>query len=106
MFVKVIGAFLLIAVIWAYFAMVEEVTRAVAKVVPSRQMQVVQSLEGGLVQEIGIREGDIVGAGQVLMRIDDTTFSSQFGEVRERRAALQARVARLELEARLDGPGP
>jgi adhesin transport system membrane fusion protein len=104
-FVKVIGAFLLIAVIWAYFAMVEEVTRAVAKVVPSRQMQVVQSLEGGLVQEIGIREGDIVKAGQVLMRIDDTAFSSQFGEVRERRAALQARVARLELEARLEGPG-
>ncbi len=103
-FIKVIGCFLLIVVIWAHFAVLDEVTRGVAKVIPSRQMQVVQSLEGGLVQEIGVAEGDIVKAGQVLMRIDDTAFSSQFGEVRERRASLQARVARLEQEAKLDGP--
>ena len=68
--------------------------------VPSRQTQVVQSLEGGLVSEILIQEGAIVHQGQSLMRIDDTKFASEFGEIRERRAAMAARVARLEAEAR------
>lgn len=103
LFVQVVGAFLAIALVWAHFSVLDEVTRGVAKVIPSRQMQVVQSLEGGLVQDIAVAEGDMVGAGQVLMRIDDTTFSSQFGEVRERRAALQARVTRLEQEAKWSG---
>ena len=62
-------------------------------------MQVVQSLEGGIVLEILVQEGAIVKKGQPLMRIDDTNFAAQFGEVRERRAAMAARVARLEAEA-------
>jgi adhesin transport system membrane fusion protein len=103
LFVRVTAAFLLIGAVWAHFAVLDEVTRGTAKVIPSRQMQVVQSLEGGLVQAIEVREGDLVRAGQVLMRIDDTAFSSQFGEVKERRAALAARVARLEQEAKWDG---
>jgi adhesin transport system membrane fusion protein len=103
-FIRVVGIFLLIATIWAHFAILDEVTRGTAKVIPSRQMQIVQSLEGGLVQDLNGAEGDIVKGGQVLMRIDDTTFSSQFGEVRERRAALIARVARLEQEAKWTGP--
>ena len=63
-------------------------------------MQVVQSLEGGIVTEILVQEGAIVQQGQSLMRIDDTKFASEFGEIRERRAAMAARVARLEAEAR------
>ena len=86
--------------IWAHFAVLDEVKRGNGRVVPSRQMQVVQSLEGGIVGDILIREGDIVQQGQSLMRIDDTKFASEFGEIRERRAAMAARVARLEAEAR------
>lgn len=86
--------------IWAHFAVLDEVKRGSGRVVPSRQMQVVQSLEGGIVGDILIREGDIVQQGQSLMRIDDTKFASEFGEIRERRAAMAARVARLEAEAR------
>ena len=85
---------------WAHFAVLEEVKRGNGKVVPSRQMQVVQTLEGGIVGEILIREGDIVQQGQSLMRIDDTKFAAEFGEIRERRAAMAARVARLDAEAR------
>ncbi|MCC8938637.1 HlyD family type I secretion periplasmic adaptor subunit [Bradyrhizobium sp. Arg68] len=86
--------------VWAHFAVLDEVKRGSGRVVPSRQMQVVQSLEGGIVGDILIREGDIVQQGQSLMRIDDTKFASEFGEIRERRASMAARVARLDAEAR------
>ncbi|MGY4320552.1 HlyD family type I secretion periplasmic adaptor subunit [Bradyrhizobium sp. JR3.5] len=91
-----LGTFL----IWAHFAVLDEVKRGSGRVVPSRQMQVVQSLEGGIVGDILVQEGDIVQQAQSLMRIDDTKFASEFGEIRERRAAMAARVARLEAEAR------
>ncbi|MDP3694088.1 HlyD family type I secretion periplasmic adaptor subunit [Bradyrhizobium sp.] len=86
--------------VWAHFAILDEVKRGNGRVVPSRQTQVVQTLEGGIVGEILIQEGAIVKQGQSLMRIDDTKFASEFGEIRERRAAMAARVARLEAEAR------
>jgi adhesin transport system membrane fusion protein len=94
-----IGAMLFCALVWANFAILDEVKRGSGRVIPSQQMQVVQSLEGGIVQEILIQEGAIVKKGQPLMRIDDTNFAAQLGEVRERRAAMAARVARLEAEA-------
>ncbi|ALK10460.1 HlyD family type I secretion periplasmic adaptor subunit [Blastochloris viridis] len=86
--------------LWAHFAILDEVRRGDGRVIPSRQIQVVQSLEGGIVEAVLVREGDIVKHGDPLARIDDTNFSSQLGEVRERRAALLARVTRLEAEAR------
>ncbi len=85
---------------WAHFAVLDEVKRGNGRVVPSRQTQVVQTLEGGIVGEILVQEGSIVQQGQSLMRIDDTKFASEFGEIRERRAAMAARVARLDAEAR------
>lgn len=103
-FIRVCAGFLLLGAIWASFAELDEVTRGTARVIASRQTQVVQSLEGGLVQDLLVVEGELVKPGQVLMRIDDTAFSSQFGEVRERRAALIARIARLEQEAHWQGP--
>ena len=93
-------ALLLVFVVWAHFAVLEEVKRGNGRVVPSRQTQVVQTLEGGIVGDILVQEGAIVAQGQSLMRIDDTKFASEFGEIRERRAAMAARVARLEAEAR------
>ncbi|AXS42135.1 HlyD family type I secretion periplasmic adaptor subunit [Breoghania sp. L-A4] len=84
---------------WAHFALIEEVTTGDGRVIPSSQIQVVQPLEGGLVAEINVHEGDIVEAGQPLVRIDDTGFASTLGELRTRRAALEARARRLEAEA-------
>ena len=94
-----IAAMLVSGLVWANFAILDEVKRGDGRVIPSQQMQVVQTLEGGIVREILVQEGAIVQKGQPLMRIDDTNFAAQFGEVRERRAAMAARVARLEAEA-------
>jgi adhesin transport system membrane fusion protein len=89
---------LVAGLVWANFAVLDEVKRGAGRVVPSRQMQVVQSLEGGIVGAMSVHEGDIVQQGQILVRIDDTKFASEFGEVRERRGAMAARVTRLEAE--------
>ena len=98
-------AMLVVGVIWAHFAVLDEVKRGNGRVIPTRQMQVVQSLEGGIVGAILVQEGAIVNQGEVLMRIEDTKFAADLGEVRERRAANAARVARLEAEVtKLDKP--
>lgn len=92
-------AMLAAALTWAHFAVLDEVKRGNGRVVPSRQIQVVQSLEGGIVDAILVQEGAIVHEGDPLIRINDVNFASQLGEVRERRAAMAARVARLGAEA-------
>ncbi|HKK05428.1 MAG TPA: biotin/lipoyl-binding protein, partial [Gammaproteobacteria bacterium] len=65
-------AFFAAAFTWAAFAKLDEVTRGVGRVIPSRQVQVVQSLDGGIVSDIDVKEGQIVDEGQVLLRIDST----------------------------------
>ena len=72
---------------WAHFAILDEVKRGEGRVIPSRQMQVVQSLEGGLIEQIMVQEGDTVQKGQVLARIDNTKFYADLGEVRAKREA-------------------
>jgi adhesin transport system membrane fusion protein len=104
MLLLTVGAMLVVGLVWAHFAILDEVKRGQGRVIPSQQIQVVQTLEGGIVREILVQEGAIVKKDQPLMRIDDTNFASQFGEVRERRAAMAARVARLEAEAQGKAP--
>ena len=94
-----VAAFLLAAIAWAAWAELDQVTRGQGKVIPSRQVQVVQNLEGGIVSEIKVEEGDIVDEGQVLLRIDDTRFASTYKESRLHYLALRAKVARLAAEA-------
>lgn len=86
------------AVIWAYFSEIDQVTRGSGKVIPSRQIQVVQNLEGGILAEIMVRVGEIVDKGQLLLKIDDTRFSAPFRESRYRYLVLLAKVARLKAE--------
>lgn len=83
-------------ILWACFAYIDEVVRGEGKVVPSRQVQVVQSLDGGVVEELLVREGEVVSQGQVLLRIDPTRYSSSLGENRAEMLGLQAKAARLE----------
>src|SRR4051812_9544788 len=92
-------ALFVVGLLWAHFAVLDEVKRGNGRVIPSRQMQVVQSLEGGIIAAILVQEGSLVTEGQSLVRIEDTGFASQFGEIRERRAAMAARVTRLDAEA-------
>ncbi|SDB34038.1 membrane fusion protein, adhesin transport system [Desulfonatronum thiosulfatophilum] len=87
------------AVYWASVSEIEEVTRGEGKVIPSGQIQVVQNLEGGIISEILIRAGDTVERGQLLLRIDETRFSSSFQQSRARYLANLAKAARLQAEA-------
>ena len=101
------GWFLLVLIIallallaaWANWAKVPKVTSGIGRVVPSQQTQIVESLEPGIVAEILVREGDIVEAGQGLIRIDDTGASSKQGELRRRQASLTAELDRLRAHA-------
>jgi adhesin transport system membrane fusion protein len=81
--------------VWAGFASVDEVTRGEGKVIPSQQLQVIQSVDGGVVEEIFVREGDRVEKSQVLVRIDPTRFVANFQENSVRAFALRAKVERL-----------
>lgn len=91
-------AFVVAAIVWAGRARVDEVAVGAGRVIPTSQVQVVQNLEGGIVSALMIAEGDLVEAGQVLSRIDDTTFASSFRENRARYLGFLASVARLEAE--------
>lgn len=88
------GAF----VAWSRATVLDEVARGVGKVIPARQVQVVQNLEGGILTELLVREGEQVTAGQPLLRIDDTRFSADFRESEHRIVVLRARIARLDSE--------
>lgn len=89
----------LVFVIWAAFSDLEEVTRGEGKVVPSSHVQVIQNLEGGIVAEILVQEGDEVKKDQLLLRIDDTRFASSFEENRSTYLSNKAKSARLRAEA-------
>ena len=85
---------------WAGLSRVEEITEGEGRVVPSSREQIIQSLEGGILQEMRVREGDVVAAGQPLLRIDPTKADSSLKEGVSKRLALQATAARLAAESR------
>lgn len=90
--------FVLFFLTWAHFAVVEEVTRGEGKAVPSSRLQKIQNLEGGIVAEIFVHDGQVVEAGAPLLRLDDTRFASNVGETEADRLALELRVERLKAE--------
>lgn len=83
-------------VIWAYFAELDEVTRGEARVVPTSQVQIIQSVDGGVVEALLVKEGQVVDAGQLLMRVDPTRFVSTMQESRAAQLSYQAKALRLE----------
>lgn len=91
-----LGLLLVLFVVWAAIARVDEVTRGSGKVTPSRQVQVIQAVDGGIVSEILVREGQSVEAGQLLFRIDATRFVSSVRENRVQYLALLTKAARLK----------
>ncbi|MEG5263839.1 HlyD family type I secretion periplasmic adaptor subunit [Pseudomonas sp. JDS28PS106] len=90
---------LLAALAWASLAILQEVTTGQGKAIPSSKVQVIQNLEGGIVTEIFVREGQTVAKGDTLLRLDDTRFLSNRGESEVDRLALTAQVERLAAEA-------
>jgi len=94
-----IMAFIIGIIVWAAYANIDEFTRGDGRVIPSRSVQLVQNLEGGIVAEIFVREGQLVKSDEPLIRLDDMRFSSSLRETEVNQSQLQAKTARLQSEA-------
>jgi adhesin transport system membrane fusion protein len=92
-------AFVIGIIVWAAYADIDEFTRGDGRVIPSRSVQLVQNLEGGIVAEVFVREGQLVKRGEPLVRLDGMRFSSSLRETEVNQSQLQAKTARLQSEA-------
>jgi len=90
---------LVIGIIWAYFGTVEQLTIGEGKVIPSSEVKIIQSLDGGIITQIDVDEGQTVKKNQVLMRLDDTRYRADFNERYAKYLSLLAMTARLRAEA-------
>lgn len=90
---------LVVAIVWAAFSNLDEITVGDGKVIPSSQVQVIQNLEGGIVSAIPVKVGDTVKKGDVVMQLDETRFASSVGESKAKNDALMAKIARLTAES-------
>lgn len=94
-----IAAFCVFFLLWASFATLDETTRGDGRIIPSSEVQVLQSLEGGIIDEFFVHEGDSVKAGQSLVQLRDIEASSNLGTNQARYLGLLAAVTRLQAEA-------
>lgn len=86
-------------IVWANLATLDEVTRGDGKIIPSSEVQVIQNLEGGIVEEFLVREGDTVEAGQILMKLRNIDAASNLGANQSKYLGMMATVSRLKAEA-------
>jgi adhesin transport system membrane fusion protein len=100
----VICGFFIVFFLWATFAKLEETTRGEGKIIPSKEVQKLSSLEGGIIKEVLIKEGDEVKAGQIVARLSPVAAGAELGSGEARYLGLMATVARLQAE--VDGKPP
>lgn len=91
----------IVFVIWAFFAWVDEIVRAEGSMISSSRPQIIQNLEGGILAELAVAEGDIVESGDVLARLHNTGFQSAVDDLQDQISAFEIR--RLRLEAEMEG---
>jgi membrane fusion protein, adhesin transport system len=94
----VIAAFVLVFFIWAALTELDRTVRGQGRIIPSSQLQVVSNLEGGIVEAILVKTGDMVKAGTALVRLDETASGAAFSSSQSQFDSLRARIARLEAE--------
>ncbi len=94
----IVGIGLLMLLTWAWLFKLEEVSTGTGKVIPSSKEQVIQSLEGGILTKLNVKEGEIVEQGQVLAQLDPTRFESNVGESASLLISSRATAARLRAE--------
>ena len=95
----IIFGFFFVFIFWASLVELDEVTRASGRIVPSKQIQVIQNLEGGIIKEITVRQGDKVQAGDLLIKLDRTQFDAEFNRNEEEFFSLEATITRLQAES-------
>ncbi|WP_282093388.1 HlyD family type I secretion periplasmic adaptor subunit [Epibacterium ulvae] len=96
--IYIVGAALLVFLGWATFAWVDEIVRADGEVVSSSRAQIVQNLEGGILAELQVRQGDVVQAGQILAKLQDTRFQTKVDDLQDQIDTLEIKQYRLEAE--------
>lgn len=89
---------IVVGILWAYFGRIEEITVGEGKVITSSQIKNIQSLDGGIIKKIMIKEGDMVKKDQPLIELDDIRYKSDYSQAFEKFLALSALVARLNAE--------
>ena len=94
----IIGIGLLVLLTWAWLFKLEEVSTGTGKIIPSSKEQVIQSLDGGILTKLNVKEGEIVERGQVLAQLDPTRFESNVGESESLLVSSRATSARLRAE--------
>lgn len=95
---SMVGFFFLF-IVWANFATLDETAKGEGKIIPSSEIQVIQNLEGGIIDEFLVKDGDEVKAGQVLVRLRNIDATSNLGANQSKYLGLAATVARLKAEA-------
>ncbi|WP_065237380.1 HlyD family efflux transporter periplasmic adaptor subunit [Gallibacterium genomosp. 3] len=93
-----LGAFLIVFIIWSYFSKIEEVTRGQGTIIPNSREQIIQSLDPGILDQMMVKEGDLVEKGQVLLKLDDTRSSAILRETKAKVDNLEAIATRLKAE--------
>jgi len=97
--IYLVGATVLLFLVWAKFAPLDEIVRAEGEVVSASRPQIIQNLEGGILSELMVAEGDIVQQGDILARLRDTQFSTKVADLQDQLIALEIRRLRLEAES-------
>ncbi|MDV7377124.1 HlyD family type I secretion periplasmic adaptor subunit [Acinetobacter baumannii] len=97
-FIWIICFGLLALLVWAWLFKLEEVSTGTGKVIPSSKEQIIQSLEGGILTKLNVKEGEIVEKGQSLAQLDPTRFASNVGETKSLLLSAKATAARLSAE--------
>ena len=92
--------FFLSLFIWMYFTQIDQLVRGIGRVIPSKKIQTIQNLEGGIVSKVWIKEGDKVQIDDVLLELDKKNFESKEQENSLKIYALKAKILRLEAEAK------
>lgn len=85
-------------VLWSLWAELDQITRARGQVIPTGRVQIIQSTDGGVIEEIRVREGDVVTKGQLLVRLDRIKLEAAVDESRAKAAALKSAMARIQAE--------
>jgi adhesin transport system membrane fusion protein len=93
-----VSVFLVAAIVWAYFASLDQVSRAPGKVIPAGRIQVLQSNDGGVISDILVEEGEVVQEGQVLVRLEQIRIRASVDEARGKVASLKSSMARINAE--------
>ncbi len=96
--ILIIFVFFIFAIYWAANAQIDEITKGDGKVISSKQLQKLQSLEGGIISDVLISSGDRISKDDVLLVIDDTKFKSNLEEIRKKLLILEAQKQSLSSE--------